>query len=171
MVSSKRGIPEDSLANSYLPVNYYDVIDYTTGNLNNITADDIQTAFWTVMPKSVERLFKIRNFLVKPFGLKSGNENRGEIRKCIETGGSSGMFAVLGKTPNETLLRLDDKHLQAYISVYLQSTNTDERNIRAITLVKFHSWLGYVYFYAIMPFHRIVVKRMLKFTVNNLINS
>lgn len=171
MVGSKKGIPDDSLACGYLPVNYYDVIDYTIDNADNITADSIQIAIWTVMPVWVENLFKLRNLLVRPFGLKSGGKDRKELRQCIETGGSTDMVTELGKTPNETLIRLDDRHLQAYLSIYIQNIDAGKRCIKAITLVKFRSWLGYVYFYAIMPFHKIVVKRMLKFTVDNLINS
>lgn len=164
-------IPTDSLVHHYLPVNYYDVIGYTFLGENDITPDEIQKSFWTSMPKWVDNLFKLRNWLVKPFGLKTDKGEVQKTRECIENGGSEGMMSVPAKSERETVISLNDKHLIAYLSIYIEKHESNKTTVKSITLVKFHSWLGYVYFYTILPFHYIVVKQILKYTVNKIIES
>jgi hypothetical protein len=132
-----------------------------------ITADDIQVAFWTVKPKWLKNLYCIRNTLVKPFGLKGDeNKNAEEIERCIREGTSSGLMSVSDKSENETVLYLSDKHLSAHLSVYIENEG-NEQIVNAITLVQFHNWLGYTYFYVICPFHHIVVRKMLKHAIKS----
>lgn len=162
-------IPADSIVRPFLPVNYYDVIEYSFPAEYEITADDIQIAFWSDMPKWVNRLFKLRNWLVKPFGLKSGTSKMEKLKECITTGSDYDMMSVPAKSDKETVIALNDKHLKAYISIYMDKGDEKRTIAKSITLVKFHSWLGYMYFYAIMPFHWLVVKQMLKYTVDKLV--
>ena len=63
-------IPPDSLVNKYLPAKYSDSCECEIISDKEITADDIQISLWTDMPDWVNHLFKLRNLLVKPFGLK-----------------------------------------------------------------------------------------------------
>ncbi len=122
-------------------------------------------SFWTAMPKWVDNLFKLRNLLVKPLGLKTEEESKfADLERCIRTGGEAGMVSVPGKSHDETILKLTDKHLTAYISVYIEG----RRNVYATTLVSFHKKIGYMYFYTIYPFHHIVVRRLLKSTMERL---
>lgn len=164
-VIQKKNIPLEALVNKYLPVNYKDIFECVVENAPPITADDIQVAFWTVNPKWLENLFRIRNTLVKPFGLK-GDENRNteEIERCIREGSNYSLMSVPDKSENETVLYLSDKHLSAYLSVYIEHEE-NKQIISVITLVKFNNWLGYTYFFAICPFHHIVVRKMLKHAV------
>jgi len=167
----KGKIPSGSLVNNYLPVNYSDVYVCPVSDLGEITSDDIQVTFWTVMPNWLESLYKIRNLMVKPFGLKGGDSrNPAEFEKCIRSGGEYNFVSVPAKSENETVLRLADKHLIAYLSVYIESTD-GVKNVYTTTLVNFNNKLGYIYFYTIYPFHHLVVKKMLKSTISRLINK
>lgn len=171
IVTQKKNVPQKALVNKYLPVNYKDIFECTIENAPMITADDIQVAFWTVNPKWLENLYRIRNTLVKPFGLKGDeNRNREEIERCISEGGNYGLMSVPDKSENETVLYLSDKHLSAHLSVYIEYEG-NKQIISVITLVKFHNWLGYTYFYAICPFHHIVVRKMLKYAVKTCIGK
>jgi hypothetical protein len=136
-----------------------------------IIPDDIMVNFWTDFPAWVNVLFKLRNFLVKFVGLKGteGGDLK-EFEKCIRIGGTYGFASVPMKSDNETILLLTDKHLNAYISVHVESME-EHKTISAITLVNFNNKLGRVYFFIIRPFHGIVVKSMLKRAVNKVVHS
>ena len=166
MKVSRGKIPAEALVNDYLPVDYSDVYVCTTAGLGDITPDDIMISFWTVMPKWVNNLFKLRNLLVKPFGLATERNSKfADLERCIRTGGESAIASVPYKSPDETILKLADKHLTAYLSVYIEG----HKNVYVTTLVNFQKKFGYIYFYAIYPFHHIIVKRQLKSTISRLV--
>lgn len=170
-IKKGKEIPQDLLVVKYLPVNYSDIYTCETDSRVVVTPDDIMTSFWTDTPKWINNLFKLRNTLVKPFGLKvdSGKDFQ-QLEECIRTGGSFSFISVSDKSPNETVLCLTDKHLTAYLSVNIK--NNDEKDeVGLITLVNFHNKLGYIYFYTIYPFHHIVVRKMLKSTLKKLLNK
>lgn len=170
-VYKRKDIPQPSLANNY-KFDYKDAYECVVANTKSITPDDIQIAFWTIKPKWLNTLFKLRNLLVKPFGLKGEDKNENnKFEQCIRNGTTNNLMSVVAKSENETVLCLNDKHLKAYLSVYIEKFSTDNQKISIITLVEFHNWLGYVYFYAIYPFHHIVVRSMLRNTLNRLLEN
>ncbi len=168
MKVKKIEIPKDSLANTFLPTNYSDAFSCDFNTTKEITADDIQVAFWTKWPKWIERLFKIRNLIVKVVGLKGDSSNAGMIEDCIRNNKEYKEFSVVSKSKDETVIKLSDKHLDAYMSVYLSDTSDKQKSIACITVVDIHNWLGYIYFYSICPFHKVVVKGMLKEVIRNI---
>lgn len=165
MIKVRKGeIPANSLVEAYLPASYSDVFECTVVNGKSFTPDDLQVNFWTTQPKWLEYLFKIRNILVKPFGLSDGKGSNEEFANCIRSGGQLGMVNVPPKTPEETILELSDKHLDAILSVYIKEDKegTDiKRTVVTSTLVHYHNKLGVIYFFFIRPFHKIVVRSML----------
>ncbi len=170
MKIKKSNIPVDSLINKYQPYDYRDSFEclYTTDK--SITPDDIQVTFWTDMPAFVKALFKLRNILVKPFGLKSDQKNKlEEFETRIRSGGNYKYVSVPDKTPSETILCLDDKHLRAYLSVHVESLGNNTYKARCITIVQFKYWFGKAYFYVICPFHYIVVKATFKYAMKKLV--
>lgn len=161
-------IPKDSLVNTFLPTNYSDAFSCDFNTAKEITADDIQVAFWTKWPKWIERLFRIRNLIVKVVGLKGDSSNAGMIEDCIRNNKEYKEFSVVCKSKNETVVKLSDKHLDAYMSIYISDIQGKQRSVASITVVDIHNWLGYIYFYSICPFHKIVVKGMLKEVIRGL---
>jgi len=157
-------IPSNTRVESYLPADYTDTFVITIpAEDNSITSTDLQVNLWTQKPKWLEALFKLRNILVKPFGLETEERDQKQFIKCLREGGAYGMNSVPLSSPQETILRMDDKHLEAIISIYLTDCENKKRNVYAITLVKYHNRLGRVYFFLIRPFHKIVVKEMMKY--------
>ncbi|MDR2954895.1 MAG: DUF2867 domain-containing protein [Prevotella sp.] len=169
MKINRTNIPTYSLVNRYLPVNYTDTYSCIAKANSQITPDDILVSFWTVMPKWVDNLFKIRNSIVKVLGLRTdNNDSFQELEKCIRNGENYDFISIVDKSENETVMLLSDKHLDAYLSVLIQDVGDGQQEINVITLVKFHYWLGYLYFYTILPFHHLVVKGMMKNTLKKL---
>jgi hypothetical protein len=167
----KTNIDKEFIINKYLPANYSDAFECIAPLADEVTPDDLQIAFWSIEKGWVKNLFKLRNVLVKPFGLKStDNKNISNFTECIKQGGSYHIVSVTDKSPNETVLLLNDKHLKAYLSVSISKLDNNLKRITLTTVVHFHNWFGYVYFYSIALFHTLVVKAMLGNSINELLS-
>ncbi len=163
-------LPADSLTRNYFPADYSDVYACEITTEKEITPDDLLVSFWTDFPGWVNRLFQLRNLLVKPFGLKGAKGNNlAAFENTIRTGAPYNMASVPAKNPHETVLLLTDEHLDAYMAVHIQS-NESHKMISAITLVHFKNKLGRLYFFVIKPFHGFVVRNMLKRSVERMGN-
>jgi hypothetical protein len=106
-------------------------------------------------PRWIERLLALRNFLVAPFGLK----------KPVPTGNGAadtiGIFPVVSETPGRLVAGLNDKHLDFRVVVDITTSSHGQR-VTATTLVLTHNLLGRVYLTIILPFHRLVVRALLR---------
>ena len=106
-------------------------------------------------PRWVDLLLAVRNIMVAPFGLKtSGGEGR-TPRDII------GIFPVVSETPDRLVAGFNDRHLDFRVVVDIATTGR-QQNITATTLVLTHNWLGRAYLTIILPFHRLVVRAMLR---------
>jgi hypothetical protein len=159
----------DSLISKYLPADYSDVYTCEVDFEKEITPDDIMVNFWTDFPAWVNALFKLRDFMAKFVGLKTSKGMvRKELENCIRTVGTYSFMSVPAKNANETVILLSDKHLNAYLSIHIESKGK-HKTISAITVVHFKNILGHIYFFVIKPFHGIIVRSMLKRAVNKAI--
>jgi Protein of unknown function (DUF2867) len=106
-------------------------------------------------PRWIERLLALRNFLVSPFGLK----------RPVPTGTSAadaiGIFPVVSETPGRLVAGLNDKHLDFRVVVDIATSGHGQR-VTATTLVLTHNLLGRIYLTIILPFHRLVVRALLR---------
>lgn len=164
-------LPADSLTRKYLPADYSDVYAYEVNTKKEIIPDDLMVSFWTDFPAWVNRLFQLRNLIVKPFGLKGAEDNNlVAFENAIRTGIPYNIASVPAKNPCETVLLLTDKHLNAYMAVHIQPNGSNHKVISAITLVHFKNRLGRIYFFVIKPFHGFIVRNMLKRVVERIAN-
>ena len=166
----KTDVPVNSLTHQYLPADYTDAFACEITGAKKLSADKVMIDFWTVMPGWVNALFKLRNVLVRPFGMETGDnkDHSEELKKMIREGqASNGLMSVVAKSGNETVILLNDKHLDAYISVFVTESHHSQ-TATAITLVHYHNRLGRIYFFFIRPFHKIIVKDMLKSTIKRM---
>jgi Protein of unknown function (DUF2867). len=157
----KTDIPAKSLVNRYFPVDYKDAFVCKINHDSQLTPDDIMVRFWTDFPTWINFLFRVRNFLVKFVGLEGSMNSLQELEDCIRHGGKSKIASVPAKSDNETVLLLDDKHLDAYMSVYIDES-PNNKLAYSITLVHFKNRLGRIYFFFIRPFHGLIVRSTLK---------
>lgn len=152
-----------SLINHVVQANYIDSCSCPRPPGWNRPPDDLAVDFWTVAPRWVGALMRLRNILVRPFGLKGGAQDAEAWERAIREGGAAGFMSVAAKSPSETIVRLSDSHLDAWLSVMF-----DGDRIHAITAVKYNNRLGRVYFALIRPFHKLVVRSMLGGAVGRL---
>ena len=106
-------------------------------------------------PRWVEALLDLRNRIVAPFGLKTSGADD------AAAGGMIGLFPVLSETPERLVAGFNDHHLDFRVIVDVAPSGGG-RDVTATTLVLTHNWLGRAYLAAIMPFHRMVAKTLLR---------
>jgi hypothetical protein len=106
-------------------------------------------------PGWVKALLDLRNKIVAPFGLKTSAEREAKSEGMI------GMFPVLSETPERLVAGFNDHHLDFRVVVDVLPVDSG-REVTATTLVLTHNLLGRAYLTAIMPFHRMIAKTLLK---------
>lgn len=105
-------------------------------------------------PRWVDALLVLRNVIVAPFGLKTSGVAR-TPREII------GIFPVVSETPERLVAGFNDKHLDFRVVVDV-ATAGRRQSVTATTLVLTHNRLGRTYLAIIKPFHRLVVRAMLR---------
>ncbi len=168
----RKDISRIDLISVYLPGNYSDAFECSFLCKKEFTPDDFMLAFWTYSPKWIDYLFRLRDWIVKPFGIQAGsNRSKEKLKEAIMNGGNYGFVNVIAKSDNETLICADDKHLKMYFSIKLDKINPEQYNITVSSVVAFHNGLGYIYFYVIYPFHQLIVPSMIKHSIKKLLKS
>jgi hypothetical protein len=106
-------------------------------------------------PRWVDALLNLRNLIVAPFGLKtSGAGERAP-------GGMIGIFPVLNETSRRLVAGFNDNHLDFRVVVDV-APDGEAQQVTVTTLVRTHNRLGRIYLAVITPFHRLVVRSMLR---------
>ena len=106
-------------------------------------------------PSWARALLVLRNTLVAPFGLK-----RSGAREPAP-GGMIGIFPVVSETPERVVAGFNDRHLD--FRVVVDVANAGARQIvTATTLVLTHNRLGRTYLAIILPFHRLILRAMMR---------
>jgi hypothetical protein len=106
-------------------------------------------------PAWIGMLMRLRNLVVAPFGLKTPAANR------PDRGDSIGIFPVRSETPERIVAGFDDSHLDFRVVIDVEG-QAPTRRVVASTLVRTNNRLGRIYLATIMPFHRLVVRGMLR---------
>lgn len=106
-------------------------------------------------PRWIEWLIALRNFIVAPLGLKTSGAADGAARDMI------GIFPVVSETPERLVAGFNDYHLDFRVVVDVESARNG-RQVTATTLVLTHNLLGRTYLALITPFHKLVVRSMMK---------
>ena len=103
----------------------------------------------------IDGLMRLRNALVAPLGLKAAPD------AALNESNSIGTFPLISSSPTRVVLGLDDKHLDFRIVVDALVVNGKTR-ITTTTFVKTQNFLGRTYLALVLPFHRIIVPKMLQ---------
>ncbi|SEH33511.1 DUF2867 domain-containing protein [Chryseobacterium culicis] len=154
----------------------FDYMDSFEGKLterrSNLDITEVGKAFFTSGPVWGKKMFAFRNKIAGIFGLKTGAETGKKLAgndAQYEVGERIGLFKVFDKTYNEIILGEDYRHLDFRVSLLFDKNKDEEENSLTIsTTVKFHNWLGVLYFLPVRPFHKLIVPAMLKNMIHKL---
>lgn len=139
-----------------------------------IKSTSLATAFFSGDPNWIQYLFLLRNKIVALFGLKTGDSlaNREKQLKNFKyhPGECLGIFKILYKNDQEIIIGEEDKHLDFKVSLHITpSLNQQQKfTLQITTIVKYHNTMGRIYFTCIAPFHKAIVKSILKSMVRQL---
>ena len=125
----------DSLIENYLPADYYDSFSKELHNKNAISTDEFADIVFNQLPSWIIRLLKVRNCIVKPFGL---NTNRRITDMECE------------RNQHEIIFGMSDKHLTFYVSLWCKVSEAN------------HNRLGKLYFFVVRPFHKVIIRSLLE---------
>lgn len=146
-VSKLQVIPQESkILDGFETLNYSDV--YQIKKATHKSAEVISKEIMKI-PDWVNFLFKLRNSLVKVFGLKVDKQNDNEDT----------FFTLITKSEDEIVMGEDDKHLNFRASIMVDRL---QNTISLITAVHFNNLWGRIYFLPVKPFHKIIMKSLLK---------
>lgn len=140
-------IQENSLIKKYLPVNYEDCFSQTMVNKPYMSVKDLFNLIFRQYPQWVLWLLKLRDIIVKPFGLKT-NKSFEDI--------------IVEQDNNEIIIGTNDKHLTFHVSLFCSDLSDNKQIISISTFVKYENILGRIYFAAIWLFHRIIIAYLFK---------
>lgn len=151
-------IPHKSIIrNEFEEIGYCD--SYRIIKKTDETVDEIITQIFKA-PQWVIRLMKIRNRVVKIFGLKGEKTDKLEEAAYYPVGSKAVYFTVTDRNANEIIVGEDDKHLCFRASVLID--NSEQSFIYLTTVVRFKNMWGKIYFFPVKPFHGLIMKSLMK---------
>ena len=146
-VTRLTAIPENSVITSgFGKIDYSDT--YCAVKETDETAEEI-AARVLKLPKWANCLMSIRDAIVRIFRLKTSKEILQEHQG----------FPMIAQHENEFVSGENDKHLDYRLSIFVDRENS---SVCFITIVHFNNFLGRLYFFPVKPFHKIIVKTLLK---------
>jgi hypothetical protein len=150
-------LPKESISMQFIgEIDYVDAFKVKLSD-NTQKVDSLYMAIFNHVPKWVNVLMGLRNKIVGVFGLDTGDGSKQKEIKSLTVGDKHGVFKIFDIQPNEIIAGEDDKHLDFRVSVL----KNDDYLILS-TLVHYNSGFGKVYFFIIKPFHKVVVKVMMR---------
>lgn len=168
MASERPRICRVEVPGRVLEARLLDTVDYADAfwiargaiDLEDLTA--LARASFGDAPAWVRALFRLRRWLVAPFGLITSVDPPPEQpANPPQIGDRVGLFRVMGVGDDELVLGENDRHLDFRVSVLRQNAS-GRAGVVVTTLVHFHNLLGRAYFTVIRPFHLVVVPAMMR---------
>lgn len=138
------------LPNAALPdADWADAFEITTRR-RFATMRELAQATVGSMPPWSRFLLKVRNMVVRPFGLKPDG-----VTDAPDSNTRIDIFPIIHESVDTIVLGLDDAHLNFRIVMERNALETGEL-IRVTTLVQRHNLFGRMYIAAITPFHKAI---------------
>jgi hypothetical protein len=152
--------PENSLLKECM---YRDFSDSFAMTLNkpNISIDEVVNCFLTTSPNIVIRIMQLRDFLVKCVDLKTGAFLEDREAMSFKPGNGQGLFLMYHCNENEAIVGSDDKHHNFRTSLYVKPSGT-KTEVLISTVVVVNDNLGKCYLNVVAPFHKMVVRLIMK---------
>jgi len=146
--------PEVDRASVLAGAQFADAFQVTVAD-TNLDARGAAERMFSTSPRWVQMLLDLRNLIAGPAGLKTSGEGE------PNTGGVIGLFPVLSETRERLIAGFDDHHLDFRVVVDV-APDAGGRKVTTTTLVLTHNRLGRLYLAAILPFHRLIARSLLR---------
>jgi len=158
-VVTLHAVPDMSIiSEGFEKIDYCDtfqIVKSTTKNVDQVTTEVFR------MMEIAKFLMKVRNSIVKVFGLDGVNEDEPQEAPYYPIGSRAVYFRVTDRNDNEIVMAEDDKHLNFRTSVLVERKE-DVSHIYLTTIVHYNNFFGKFYFFFVKPFHRLLLKAQMK---------
>lgn len=131
------------------------------------TARDVAECTIGKLPAWARNLSNLRNKIVAPLGLKTGEPEQAKNKNEKSTTISS--FPIIEEDENHIILGFDDWHLNFRLIIEQhpemlanQHPPLAQTHIIITTLIRRNNLFGRIYLIAITPFHKLIVRSILK---------
>lgn len=165
VVVSHDKVPEQSkLAQGYKTASYQDCFSKDLVFKKNRNPADLFQDMFSSMPAWISGLMAARNWIVKFFGLKTSVSLSKTLRQKSEdlvVGGHIGFFEIISLDDREVVVTANDRHLDSSFSLYMEGEG-DQKKLFLTSVVNTKEWFGDAYMFVIAPFHRLIVRHLLK---------
>jgi hypothetical protein len=166
--------PDNSIIDNDMDseIHYLDSFSIEFRNPDRYSVDYLTTVLFSSVPGWIKSLLNLRDFLVRPFGLKTGLIPESEsidLSIYYNIGDRVIFFPVIDRSESEIVMAENDKHLAFRTSLFFEKTS--DQNLEKVyltTLVEYHNIFGRVYFMPVKPFHRLIMQALLKQFTNRL---
>ena len=154
----------DKIFISFGKVNYEDRFCLILGTKKILDIDFLIVKLINSIPTWFKFLLNLRNAIANIFGLKTGES--GNIFNNPETINLKhnqyiGDIFIFLKDKYHLIIELKDKHLDFRFSILISQEQCLTK-IYLTTIVKINNFFGKLYFFLITPFHRLIIKNILK---------
>jgi len=155
-------IPVNSIiARGFTHIHYCDSYRADLSQHPEETVDGLINKLFRI-PGWVVFLMKIRNTLMKPLGLKTDFDfSDRKPRNYYTVGKRAVYFKVIDRNEQEIVMAEKDTHLNFRTSVFVEE-NSQVRYAWLTTLVHYNNSFGRLYFIPVKPFHRIIIKSLMR---------
>lgn len=148
-------LPNSSNANNFIfEIDFCD--SYKIELLKNEDIKKIYLKLILTDSKLINFLMSFRNKIMSIFGFKAEINHLNNI-KDVQVGNKIGFFTIYYVDENEIIAGEKDKHLDFCVSFYKKDSC-----FTISTLVQYNNFFGKFYMSFVKPFHKFVVKNMLK---------
>ncbi len=156
-------LPQGTLIAQALPqIDYADAYRATVQAIQPPDLDSLVRAVFAATPAWIVALLRLRNTLVRPFGLKTAPPGPPTpALPALQPGTVIGLFRVFARSDSEIILGDNDRHLDFRVGI-LRRVDGDQVMVTVSTVVCFHNWLGRLYFVPVRPFHRLIVPALMR---------
>jgi Protein of unknown function (DUF2867) len=160
----KTTVPNNSLLQTSLAdADFYDAYEAPLSD-RALSPTEIFLRASRATPRWVSAAMTLRNQIVHRLGLKDVGAMKVSGGKSVDAyriGDRLGIFSIFGKTENELLLGIDDRHLDVRVSLMKSEQNNQSRYVVS-TVVHTHNRLGRIYMAPVGRIHPLVVRAMMR---------
>lgn len=142
-------------------IDYSDTYSISLDCTCDISIDSLFEMFMNNSPGWSLILMKLRNILVKWFGLKTGVTEKLTVEYKLQPGDQTGFFKVWLRNDQEIVFYENDRHLNFQSSLLLLN-ELGNNKLYSITIVRYNNLAGKIYFFFVKPFHRLIIQSLLK---------
>ena len=154
----------DKIFVSFGKVNYEDRFCLIHETKKIINIDFIIAKLFKTIPKWFWLLLNLRNVVARIFGLKTGKIGgiyKNSKKLFVKQDQMIGDIFIFFKDKNHLIVELKDKHLDFRFSIFIWQKEGLTK-VSLSTIVKINNIFGWIYFFLIKPFHRLIIQNFLK---------